>query len=291
MVAFMAAGRPLESHQGVREGDALRAIDDIESCAYADNFSDSIAQCARSTHRLRTCLAPGKRLSSLSNTFEGSGQSVRAEGERMPNLIDTVADLSHHNANPDFAAAAKAGVYGVIHKATQGQNGVDATYALRRPKAEAAGLRWGAYHFGTGSDGVKQAQAFLATVGDPKRLLLVLDLEGNPSGPSMSLEEARAFVTHVQGQTGIWPGIYSGHYIKELLGAATDPILAKCWFWLAQYGPTAVVPPNWSNWTLWQYTDGSIPKPQDTPGFGHCDRERFNGSAAKLTAFWNSGTP
>lgn len=153
--------------------------------------------------------------------------------------------------------------------------------------AEATGLLWGAYHFGTGSDGVKQAQNFLATVGDPKGVLLVLDFEDNPTGPSMSLEEARAFVTHVTNATGRSPGLYSGHYIKQLLGSNSDPVLANCWFWLAQYGPTAVVPANWNAWTLWQYTDGSIgPEPHELPGIGRCDRDKFNGSIDQLKDFW-----
>ncbi len=201
-----------------------------------------------------------------------------------------MVDLSHHNTDPDFSKAVQGGIIGVIHKATQGQASVDATYDTRRPQAEAVGLLWGAYHFGTGSDGVKQADSFLAKVGDTDGILLVLDLEGNPTGPSMSLEEARAFVTHVKEKTGRWPGLYSGHYIKELLGTASDPVLASCWFWLAQYGPTAVVPPNWQTWTLWQYTDGSIgPEPHDTPGLGHCDKDKFNGSRTELKTFWVSG--
>ena len=64
------------------------------------------------------------------------------------------------------------------------------------------------------------------------------------------IEEARAFVTHVQAATGRFPGLYSGHYVKELLGSQSDPLLSKCWFWLSQYGPTPVVPANWPTWTL-----------------------------------------
>ena len=210
----------------------------------------------------------------------------------MASITNAVVDLSHHNGHPDFARAAQNGLIGVIHKATQGTTGVDATYAPRRPLAEAAGLLWGAYHFGTGSDGTRQAQAFLTKVGNPEGVLLVLDLEDNPTGPSMSLEEARAFVTHVKDATGRWPGLYSGHYIKQLLGTGSDPVLANCWFWLAQYGPTPVVPPNWATWTLWQYTDGSIgPTPHDTPGIGLCDHDKFNGDAAALRAFWAAGAP
>jgi lysozyme len=128
-------------------------------------------------------------------------------------------------------------------------------------------------------------------VGDTTEVLLVLDFEGNPTGPSMTLEEARAFVTHLKAETGRWPGLYSGHYIKELLGGASDPVLANCWFWLAQYGPTAVVPANWSAWTLWQYTDGAIgPQPHEVDGVGRCDRDKFNGSSAELRTFWAEGS-
>ncbi len=203
-------------------------------------------------------------------------------------MLNVIVDISHHNgAHLDFAKAKQDGVIGIIHKATQGQSGLDPMYGSNRQKAEAAGLLWGAYHFATGSDGVKQAAHFLATVGDTKDMLLVLDLEPNPAGPSMDLEEARAFTTHVQAMTGRWPGLYSGHYIKQLLGVNKDPILAKSFLWLAQYGLTPVVPPNWSTWTLWQYTDGAVgPLPHEVSGIGHCDRDKFNGDEAQLKRLW-----
>lgn len=202
-------------------------------------------------------------------------------------MINAVVDLSHHNAKPDFTKAAQSGILGVIYKASQGQSGTDPTYKPSEAKARAAGLLWGAYHFGTGSDGVKQAQNFLGEIRDPARTLLVLDFEPNPTGPSMPLNEARAFVTHVAQETGRFPGLYSGHYIKQLLGNAADPVLSQCWFWLAQYGPTAIVPPCWNTWTMWQYTDGAIgPQPHDVPGIGRCDRDKFNGDEARLRALW-----
>lgn len=202
--------------------------------------------------------------------------------------INAIIDISHHNGSRlNFAKAKADGIIGVIHKASQGQGNVDPNYRTNRTKARAAGLLWGAYHFATGSDGVKQAVHFLDTVGDPTDTLLVLDFEPNPSGPSMSLEEARAFNTHVFEQTGSWPGLYAGHYLKELLGTHADPVLAKSWLWIAQYGPTAVVPPNWPTWTMWQYTDGAVgPEPHKVIGVGRCDRDRFNGSEAQLRRLW-----
>ena len=207
----------------------------------------------------------------------------------MPTPLNAVVDISHHNGNVNFAKAKEAGIIGVIQKATQGQGNVDQTYKTNKTKALNAGLLWGAYHFATGSDGVKQADNFLNVAGGDPKTLLVLDFEPNLTGPSMSLEEARAFVTHVKDVTGRFPGFYSGHYIKQLLGTHSDPVLANCWFWLAQYGNTAVVPPNWPTWTMWQYTDGSIgPEPHTVNGIGRCDRDKFNGTEAQLRTLWGA---
>jgi lysozyme len=204
--------------------------------------------------------------------------------------LNVIVDLSHHNAEPDFERAHdRGGLVGVIHKATQGLTFIDPTYASRRPEALDAGLLWGAYHFGTGDDGVQQAERFLDAVQPDDDTLLVLDFEANPQGPSMTLEEARAFVVHVNEATGRFPGLYSGHYIKQLLGTTKDPVLASCWFWLSQWGPTAVVPVNWPRWTLWQYTDGAMgPEPHTVEGIGRCDRDKFNGSMAGLKRLWGS---
>jgi lysozyme len=205
----------------------------------------------------------------------------------MPEPLNVVVDISHHNGNVNLTKARDAGIIGVIQKATQGQANVDPTYKTHRTKATNAGVLWGAYHFGTGSEGLKQAEHFLDVVGDDPKTLLVLDFEPNPTGPSMTLEEARAFVTHIKEKTGRFPGLYSGHFIKQLLGANTDPVLANCWFWLAQYGPTPVVPANWQTWTMWQYTDGAVgPEPHSISGIGRCDRDKFNGSETQLRKLW-----
>lgn len=212
----------------------------------------------------------------------------RAAPKQPAAPLNVVVDLSHHNVDPDLALARDTdGIVGIIHKATQGLTYADPTFRNRRAKAQAADLLWGAYHFGTGSDGVHQAEYFLQTVQPTDATLLALDFEANPQGPSMTLEEARAFVTHVHDATGRWPGLYSGHYLKQLLGTASDPVLVNCWLWLSQYGPTAVVPANWPTWTMWQYTDGGAgPEPHGVAGIGRCDRNKFNGSAASLRRLW-----
>ena len=128
----------------------------------------------------------------------------------MPDPLNVVIDISHHNGNVNLAKAKEDGILGVIQKATQGQTFKDPTYQRNRQKAKDAGLLWGAYHFGTGRDGLKQAQHFLDVVGNDPGTLLVLDFEPNPTGPSMDLEEARAFVTHINEERTRFPGVLLG---------------------------------------------------------------------------------
>ena len=205
--------------------------------------------------------------------------------------INVLVDLSHHNEAVDFAKMKAAGIVGVIHKATQGLTYVDKTYASRRRKAVDCGLLWGAYHFGVGADGSDQAQFFLKVTKPDEQTLLVLDYEPNLTGPTMALDQAREFVEHVAEATGRWPGLYSGHLIKEQLGGVTPPDrqLSKCFLWLAQYnGPKPLnIPSTFKTWTFWQYTDGVHgPEPHRVDGVGLCDRNKFNGSLARLRKLW-----
>ena len=88
----------------------------------------------------------------------------------MPDPLNVVVDISHHNGNVNLAKAKEDGILGVIQKATQGQGFKDPTYQRNRQKAKDAGLVWSAYHFATGSDGLKQAQHFLDVVGTIREL-------------------------------------------------------------------------------------------------------------------------
>jgi len=204
-----------------------------------------------------------------------------------------IIDISKFQGHPDFKKARAAGIVGVIGKATQGLNAHDPVYAANKAAAKAEGLLWGAYHFGTGSDPVKQAEEFVevAAVGNDE--LLVLDYEDNPGGTQMKLPAAREFIKRVAELTGRHPGLYSGHNIKQDLGNTADPDFAKCWLWVAQYDSSPTAPQiqkSWPKWTLWQYSDGAVgPEPLPVDGVGKCDRNTFNGDVNALKAFWTSG--
>jgi lysozyme len=207
-------------------------------------------------------------------------------------MINAVVDLSHHNASVDFPTLRGAGVIGVLHKASQGADYVDPAYVSRQPLARQAGLRWGAYHFGDGSDAATQAMHFLATANAAPGDLLVLDVEQNTAGSSMNLSQAETFVQTVFQHSGRWPGVYGSSYLKQLVttAAATSP-LSRCWLWVATYANQPLsLAPLWPNWTLWQYTDGtSGPAPQSVAGAGNCDRDMYNGDLAGLQRWWAAG--
>ena len=207
----------------------------------------------------------------------------------MADFSNAVVDISHHNGNVRLDKAKNDGLIGVIQKATQGEAYVDPTFRRNRKAALDNGILFGVYHFGTGANGVSQAQHLLDVVQPDIGTVVVLDFEDNHAGTSMTLEEARAFVTHLFQNLGRWPVFYSGHTIKAALKGSIDPVLRNCPFWLAQYGPTAVVPPCWDRWTLWQYTDGGVgPEPHSVAGIGRCDRDKFNGDASALRQWWGT---
>lgn len=209
----------------------------------------------------------------------------------MPAGLNAVVDLSHYQANVDFARVKAAGIVGVIHKATQGPNIVDPTYR-RRADALKAGLLWGAYHFGTKGDGATQADYFLANAQPTASTLIALDFEDN-KGSTMSLDDARKFVQRVFDVTGRYVGLYSNNFLFDALAGLPqpDPLLKNCFLWYSRYRNQAPsgLPSTFPTWTLWQYTDGTNGSdPHTVDGIGPCDRDCFNGDLNGLKTLWNS---
>jgi lysozyme len=205
----------------------------------------------------------------------------------MPNAM--VIDLSHHNANDDFQRIRAAGVVGVIHKATQGTGFVDDKYAPRKPAALAAGLLWGAYHFGTGDGVDAQVSHFINTVQPDGSFVLVLDFEKNTTPPmnSMSLDQAKQFLTAVEQQTGQKPVLYTGSFLTDTCGSAAIPDLAQYRVWWARYSNTPHLHATWPSFWLWQYTDGQNGQPvKSVDGVGPCDCNTFTGDEAALRQSW-----
>ena len=140
-------------------------------------------------------------------------------------MIRRVIDISHHEAPIDFAKVAADGIVAIIAKATQGTTYVDPAYATFKRAASSYKFLWGSYHFGTGADVKAQVSHYLATAKPRDNELICLDFETNPTGSSMTLKQARQFVSLVEEGTGRYPVLYGGAWLKEQLSGKADDLL------------------------------------------------------------------
>lgn len=197
----------------------------------------------------------------------------------MPNPV--VIDISHWNIIPnDLKATAAAGIIGVIHKATEGAGNQDDKVDAREHLAKQAGLLFGLYHFIRPGQIGPQVNNFMNVFKryDSTNLLVALDYED----PKVSLDDCLAWSEMVASRTGKKVVMYSGHVLKEKLAFKRHAQLNQDNFplWLAQYGPRATLPPGWTSYWLWQYTDkGRIP---GVTG----DVDLNDGDAKAVRAFW-----
>lgn len=183
-------------------------------------------------------------------------------------MSPVVVDISHHNKVTSLKAAYDYGIRGIIHKATQGSSMIDNRYHGRKEWAAENGFLWGAYHFADNSPVKAQVANFLATADADEHTLLALDFEPN-NRRTMSLSQAKDFLTRAADQTGQRPLLYSGNLLKEQLGTKADAFISTHRLWICQYGPKVKYPPGFKKYWLWQYTgDGMGPTPHNVPGIG-----------------------
>jgi lysozyme len=221
---------------------------------------------------------------------------------RTPQGLDAVIDISAHTSVSDFRLVRASNVLAVIHKASEGDFYADPKCAERRPQAEAAGLLWGAYHFGKGdSSGEQQAAFFLESSRPGPKTLLALDIEPNEGDPSnsMTLEQAEAFVQAVASATGRLPLIYvHPTWANGGMGITTRSILARCGLWVVDYHESPTIPRAWAKrgWRLWQYASDEYAgrrtrgRNRTIQGLNRCDRNLFSGDVASLHRFWTAAT-
>lgn len=165
-------------------------------------------------------------------------------------------DISNVNGAVDWPKVKRAGIGGVWLKATEGKTFDDPYFASNRRRANAAGLRVGAYHFARPENNTAQVEAdhFCKVIGPVGRrdLKPVLDMEGKGDEAW-----AHAFSQRVKLNLGVTPIFYSyTAWIKE--HSFKTPVGNG--LWLADYGVNnggmakAVAPKPWTRFVAHQYT-------------------------------------
>lgn len=167
-------------------------------------------------------------------------------------------DVSSYQADIDMNELKKQNIQFIYIKATEGSTRQDEKFAKNWKNAKEAGLLSGAYHFFSyDSEGSKQAENFINTVGkDLKgRLLPVVDVEyygdkeENPPERKDVIRELKIYLEIIEKEYGVKPLIYtrSDLYKKYLKGEFDD--YKK---WISSF----YTPISWNykdDWYIWQY--------------------------------------
>ena len=135
---------------------------------------------------------------------------------------------------------------------------------------------------------------FLKHAAPDDKTLVALDFEKSPPY-TMSLEQARDFLTKIEQKLGRKAVLYSGNLIKEQLGGRKDAFFGSHRLWLAHYAAAPQTQKSWSGAWLWQYTDGTKagPQPKTVDGIkgnskGELDCNSYDGTVNQLAAEWAS---
>lgn len=233
-----------------------------------------LVACADAGHKVReakeknNCRAARKRI------------QVLAPSQLPPGCVPSAGsvegiDVSAYQATIDFSQVAGAGVK-FVYARSDAALMTDSTYATDDSHAKAAGLDFGAYQFfDPGLDPTTQANKFLAdaafTSGD-LRPAIDVEISGGQT-PETIASRVATWLHIVQAATGVQPLIYTAKFFWD--PDVGDSGLAAQGFplWVGSYTATPVLPEEWPDQTLWQYTSSGT-----VPGIsGQTDLDHFNG--------------
>ncbi len=203
-------------------------------------------------------------------------------------------DVSHYQGSINWSSVKSAGISFAYIKATEGTSYKDPNFSANYLHADNARVIRGAYHFAQpgSSSGASQATYFAANGGawsaDGLTLPGMLDLEGGCYGLSTTSMRnwILSFYNTYKSKTSRDVVIYtSPSWWNTCTGRWTGMSTKSPLFvanWTTASSPT--IPYGFPYATLWQYTDsGSV---SGVPGA--VDRDRFNGTSARLLALANN---
>ncbi|MCM1385801.1 MAG: glycoside hydrolase family 25 [Bacillus sp. (in: Bacteria)] len=194
-------------------------------------------------------------------------------------------DVSHYQGDIDWEKLAGQDLDFAFIKATEGSSHIDECFYDNWNDAEKTKLFIGAYHFFSfDSDGERQAQFFIDTVGDlDGKLVPVVDVEfygdkeKNPPATEEVAAQLKKMLDTLEEYYQVKPVIYTTYqvyddYIKDTF--AEYPL----WIRNVYYQPLLTAE---SGWTFWQYTDTAVLEGyQGTEKY--IDMDVFRGSREEL---------
>jgi GH25 family lysozyme M1 (1,4-beta-N-acetylmuramidase) len=188
-------------------------------------------------------------------------------------------DVSEYQGAFDWSAAHVQFGYARI---SDGAYHPDSEFDGNWSRMKSAGVLRGAYQFfEPAEDEVTQANMMVSKVGHLGEgdlpAMIDVEISGGLGGSTIGARVLR-WLQIVEAGTGLRPIIYTGAYFWED-DVGTD--LKTYPIWIAAYGASCPSLPDdgWSNWTMWQYSDGG----------GSLDHDVFNGTLSQLNAL--SGAP
>jgi lysozyme len=178
-------------------------------------------------------------------------------------------DVSRHQGVVNWGQVAASGITYCFIKATQGATLTDPRFVENWRNAGSHGITRGAYHFfSPGVAVARQVQHFSNVVqlsaGD---LAPVLDLEVDGQDwdalpPDVRVPAALEMLTALEAHYGVTPIVYTNKRTVVEAFAGKPRELVRFPLWVASYRstPPPTMPPGWTAWKFWQYTDqGRVP--------------------------------
>ena len=217
-------------------------------------------------------------------------------------------DVSVYEPNINWRALRAQGFKFALIRATSSTSYVDPKFTEHWAGARAEGILRGAYHYlFAGQDARKQADSFIATVGDDKgELPPIVDLEDkfneNVSNNKI-ISTCKEFMDIIEKAFDRKPMIYSRKtYLEPRVSASGK---APSWamdydLWIAQYpfefNPSSMPnvnmpkqPKGWKDWIFWQYSETAIVDgvTDEINRPTRVDLNWFHGTEAELFKFAN----
>lgn len=215
----------------------------------------------------------------------GPGESVGSSDDAVTKVCGVATngpvqgyDVSYYQGSFNWNAAKANGIAFGYARISDGLGFIDPKFGPNWAGMKTAGVLRGAYQFfEPGQDATAQANLVVQTLGKLQDgdLPAMIDVEATGGqSPATVAAKVKTWLQIVEQGTGRRPFIYSGSYFWQ--DNVKDTSLGAYPFWIAAYGPPCPsLPPGWSNWLMWQYSDGG----------GSLDHDVFNGTLAQLQAY------